>query len=199
MCSFILTDKMTSVNRNTTTLKEKGDKKPKLNIPCCFRHHMEIERVHSNPTSTLKQSKLLDEWEKIPDEEKERFKNMTNQEKIQLCKTYKKVVRERNPESKAQVKAYDCERKKTERKDLKLMKENEAYCSDRFRSILSKAKRRYESLMIENNELEIELAALSSKNNDLDIALVDEESALRSWKGKFKVLYEEHRDCKDKS
>ena len=86
-----------------------------------------------------------------------------------------------------------------ERKDLKLMKENEAYCSDRFRSILSKAKRRYESLMIENNELEIELAALSSKNNDLDKALVDEESALRSWKGKFKVLYEEHRDCKDKS
>ena len=99
-------------------------------------------------------------------------------------------------DSKAEVKAYDCQRKKTERKDLKLLKENEAYCSDRFSFILYKANRRCDKLMIDNTELEIELSALISKNDELDKALAEKEISLRYWKGKYKLLFEAHKGCK---
>ena len=109
---------------------------------------------------------------------------MSTQEKVKLCKASQKIARYKNPAVKEQVKVYDSERKKTERKDLKIMKQNEEFCSEKFKSILYKAEEKYSKLVHRNTELERELTELSSQKGVLDKLLNDKESSLRSINSK---------------
>jgi hypothetical protein len=89
----------------------------------------------------------------------------------------------------------DQERKKKNRKELKVMKENEKCCSTKFKSILSKYESKYQEMVEENTKLEEELVQVESKHSELT-RLVNEQETEVSWKSKYKKLFAEHELCK---
>ena len=187
------------VLNTSVPVKKIKKKKPKEKIPSCFRHYLQIEKAKENTEdASLELENIVEVWVKTPGEEKHRFLNMSTQEKVKLCKSSQKIARYKNPEVKAKVKVYDSERKKTDRKDMKIIKQDEEYCSEKFKSILYKAEEKYFKLVHRNTELESELTQLSSQKGVLDKLLNDKESSLRSYKSKFKILYEQHQLCKKK-
>lgn len=170
----------------------------KIEVPNCFGQYMRSEKlrlIKVNPEAKLDYAKALQAWNEMPDEEKSRFRVMAKQERIGLGGNYRKGLKRKsaNPED---IKAATRERKRKERRDLKLKKVDEDYCSVKFKSILSKEETKNKKVDMESIELEKEYLDLTSQNEEILQQIREKENYGDSWKSKYKALYEEHKLCK---
>eukprot|EP00092_Neocalanus_flemingeri_P038874 GFUD01042322.1.p1 GENE.GFUD01042322.1~~GFUD01042322.1.p1 ORF type:complete len:198 (+),score=65.20 GFUD01042322.1:42-635(+) len=193
-----------SENRQKATNSGEQVKKMKTEVTNCFGQHLVKEKIEvqkKNPHAKVDFPKALQKWnEQTPEVEKAELKLLSKQEKFEMGDNYRKKENTKSSEVKeseaAAVKEYDCERRRKERLDLKLKKENEKYCSQKFKAILAKAEGKFETLVKENAILEKEYLDLTSENSELVQMLGEEGKSEDSWKSKYKALFEEHKLCK---
>ena len=170
----------------------------KIEVPNCFGQYLRIEKLKLkkiNPEARLDYENALCSWNMMPEEEKSRFKIISQKERIKLGGKYRKGIK-RNSASVEEVKAVDRERKRKERQDFKLKNEDEEYCSVKFKSILSKEETKNEKIVTENIELQKIYSDLTSQNEGILKQIIYREKSEDSWKSKYKALYEEHKLCK---
>eukprot|EP00092_Neocalanus_flemingeri_P016756 GFUD01018123.1.p1 GENE.GFUD01018123.1~~GFUD01018123.1.p1 ORF type:complete len:192 (-),score=61.44 GFUD01018123.1:66-641(-) len=148
--------------------------------------------MKENPNARLDFDKALRNWKEMPEEEKSEFQLKSKQDRIEMKDQYRNNINRKA----SNTKALDRERRAREWKDLKLKKENEKYCSEKFRSILARAEEKFENKMEENAELEQEFCDLTAENDELVKRLDKKDNSENSWKLKYKVLFEEHKRCK---
>ena len=185
------------IDKEVTSSEENLDD-VKIEVPNCFGQYLKREKLkikQENPKAKLDYEKALRSWNEISEEERSRFKIMSQQERIKLGGKYRKGIK-RNSASVEDVKAVDRERKSKERLDSRLKKENEEYCSEKFKSILSKDEVKHEKMVTENIELQKEYRDLTSQNEVILQQINFRDRSLDSWKSKYKALFEEHKLCK---
>ena len=194
-----VTDSVTDQGSPRNIDKEGGKlANAKIEVPNCFGQYLRSEKLKLkkiNPKATLDYENALRSWNMMPEEEKSRFKIISQKERIKLGGKYRKGIK-RNSASVEEVKAVDRERKRKERQDFKLKNEDEEYCSGKFKSILSKEETKNEKIVTENIELQKIYFDLTSQNEGILKQIIYREKSEDSWKSKYKALYEEHKLCK---
>ena len=185
-----------SIDKEVTSSGGKLDD-VKIEVPNCFGQYLKREKLRlkqENPEAKLDFEKALRSWNEMPEEERSRFKIMSQQERIKLGSKYRKGIK-RNSASVEDVKAVDRERKRKERRAFKLLNEDEEYCSSKFKSILSKEETKHEEMVARNIELQKEYLDLTSQNEGIIKQINYRDRSLDSWKSKYRALYEEHKLC----
>ena len=166
-----------------------------MEVANCFGQYLRLEKAKLNkinPKASLDFEKNLQIWKGLPEEEKTKFKKMSKQEKADLGDNYRKGIK-RTPERCKDVKEFDRVRRRNERQDMKVKKEDDKFCSAKFRSILTKRETKYEKMVELNSSLEKEFDELASQNSEL-VKSLEINSDL--WKIKYKGLFDEHSGCK---
>ena len=166
-----------------------------MEVANSFGQYLKIEKAklnQENPKAKLDFKKNLKTWKGMPEEEKSTFKKMSKQEKADLGENYRKGIKKSAAEVQ-DVKEFDRVRKRNERQDFKIKKENDKLCADKFQSILTKKETKYEKMIELNKSLEKEYLELATQKSELVKSL---ETNYDSWKTKYKYLFEEHEGCK---
>ena len=168
----------------------------KTEVANSFGQYLKLEKsklTNVNPKAKLVYDEHLKIWKAMPEEERAEFDKRSQQDKVDLGDNYRKGRKKADAESR--VKNYDKLRKKRERQDLKTRKEDEKFCSVKFKSILTGKETKLQKMVNLNTLLEKEYEELEFEDSELDKRL---ETKSDYWKGKYKDLFEEHERCKRK-